>query len=409
MADAPTPADRIATARARRLRARYAAERRFRWAALGAVTLSVGFLLLLLGSVLAQGLGGFVETRIALPLDLRAARLPVTAAQLRGRGADLALASAGLDAAVDAAADRAWPSAGGAAALSPVAWKRVRDALKRDPTLLGRPFTLDLPASAAIDAAVEDGRAPPGLSVSRGLDLTFLTASDATDPAAAGIWGALKGSLLAMAVTLGLALPIGIAAAIWLEEFAPRTRWSGLIEVSVNNLAAVPSILFGLFGLAVFLGAGGLPRSAPLVAGLTLALMTLPVIVIAARAALTGVPGELRDAALGVGASRTQVVFGHVLPLAAPGVLTGAILGAARALGETAPLLLIGMRAFIAAPPADWTAPATTLPVQIFLWSDQVGRGFVEKTSAAILVLLVALFAMNGVAIALRGRYERRA
>jgi phosphate transport system permease protein len=241
-----------------------------------------------------------------------------------------------------------------------------------------------------------------------GLSLAFLTGSDATEPAQAGIWGALKGSLLTMAVTLALAFPVGVLAAIWLEEYAPRNRWTDMIEVSINNLAAVPSIIFGLLGLAVFLNLMHLPRSAPLVGGLTLALMTMPVIVIAGRNAIKAVPPSIRDAALGVGASPIQVAFHHVLPLALPGILTGTIIGMARALGETAPLLMIGMRAFIATPPGGVSDPATVLPVQIFLWSDEVSGGFVEKTSAAIIILLLFLLAMNGLAIYLRNRFERR-
>ncbi len=241
-----------------------------------------------------------------------------------------------------------------------------------------------------------------------GLSLTFLTSSDATDPAQVGIWGAFKGSLLTMMVTLGLAFPIGVLSAVYLEEYAPRNRWTDMIEVSINNLAAVPSIIFGLLGLAVFLNFMGLPRSAPLVGGMTLALMTMPVIVISGRNAIKAVPPSIRDAALGVGASRIQVVFHHVLPLALPGILTGTIIGMARALGETAPLLMIGMRAFIATPPTGISAPSSVLPVQIFLWSDEVDRAFVEKTSAAIIVLLVFLLAMNGLAIYLRNRFEQR-
>ena len=241
-----------------------------------------------------------------------------------------------------------------------------------------------------------------------GLSATFLSGSDSTDPAMAGVWGALKGSFLTILVTIGLAFTVGVLSAVYLEEFARRNRWTDLIEVSINNLAAVPSIIFGLLGLAVFLNVLHLPRSAPLVGGLTLALMTMPVIVIAGRNAIKSVPPSIRDAALGVGASRMQVVFHHVLPLALPGILTGTIIGMARALGETAPLLMIGMRAFIAAPPQGITDPATVLPVQIFLWSDEVSRGFVEKTSAAIIVLLVFMLLMNGLAIYLRNRFERR-
>jgi phosphate transport system permease protein len=241
-----------------------------------------------------------------------------------------------------------------------------------------------------------------------GLSWEFLQASDSTDPATAGVWGALKGSFLTILVTMGLAFPIGVLSAIYLEEFAPRNRFTDVIEVSINNLAAVPSIIFGLLGLAVFLNFMDLPRSAPLVGGLTLALMTMPVIVIAGRNAITSVPPSIREAALGVGASKMQVVFHHVLPLALPGILTGTIIGMARALGETAPLLMIGMRAFIAVPPSGITDPATVLPVQIFLWSDEVDRAFIEKTSAAIIVLLVFMMMMNALAIYLRNRFEQR-
>jgi len=241
-----------------------------------------------------------------------------------------------------------------------------------------------------------------------GVDLGFLTGSDSTESARAGVWGALKGSFLTIVVTMLLAFPVGVLSALYLEEFAPRNRWTDMIEVSINNLAAVPSIIFGLLGLAVFLNFMHLPRSAPLVGGLTLALMTMPVIVIAGRNAIKSVPPSIRDAALGVGASKMQVVFHHVLPLALPGVLTGTIIGMARALGETAPLLMIGMRAFIASPPQGINDPATVLPVQIFLWSDEVDRGFVEKTSAAIIVLLLFMLLMNGLAIYLRNRFERR-
>lgn len=241
-----------------------------------------------------------------------------------------------------------------------------------------------------------------------GIDWAFLSGFDSTDPATAGVWGAFKGSLLTMLVTLALSFPMGVLAAVYLEEFAPRNRWVDMVEVTINNLAAVPSIIFGLLGLAVFINFFQLPRSAPLVGGMTLALMTMPVIVIAGRNALKAVPPSIRDAALAIGASPVQVVFHHVLPLALPGVLTGTIIGMARALGETAPLLMIGMRAFVATPPDSITAPATVLPMQIFLWSDEVDSGFVQNTSAAIIVLLVFLIAMNGIAIYFRNRFEQR-
>ena len=410
------PTDWSARPLQRRLARRYAAERGFRLAGLAAVWLAAGFLAFLLGTMVWQGAGGFAETRIALPLDLARSRVALDPARLRTPGADFALAGAGLEGAVDAAATATFPRAGGAELLSDGAWLRVRDAIKADASLLARPVVLEVPVNSAVDVAYKGEGTPDaerivaalGPRLSLGPAIGFLTGADATDPTRAGIWGALKGSLLTMAVTLALAFPVGVLAALYLEEFAPRNRWTDLIEVSINNLAAVPSIIFGLLGLAIFLGTLGLPRSAPLVGGLTLALMTMPVIVISARNAVRAVPLSIRDAALSVGASPVQVVFHHVVPLALPGILTGTIIGMARALGETAPLLLIGMRAFIAAPPAGVREPATVLPVQIFLWSDEVSRGFVEKTSAAIIVLLVVLLLMNGLAIYLRDRFERR-
>ncbi len=241
-----------------------------------------------------------------------------------------------------------------------------------------------------------------------GIDWAFLTGSDSTDPAVAGIWGAFKGSLLTMAVTLALSFPMGVLAAIYLEEFAPRSKWVDWVEVSINNLAAVPSIIFGLLGLAIFIQFIGLPRSSALVGGMTLALMTMPVIVISGRNAIKAVPPSIRDAALAVGASPVQTVFHHVLPLALPGILTGTIIGMARALGETAPLLIIGMRMFAASPPESVTDASTVLPMQIFLWSDEIDQGFVQNTSAAIIVLLLFLIAMNGLAIYLRNKFETR-
>jgi len=241
-----------------------------------------------------------------------------------------------------------------------------------------------------------------------GLDWAFLTGSDATDADMAGVWGAAKGSFLTMMVTLLLSFPMGVFAAIYLEEFAPRNRWVDWVEVSINNLAAVPSIIFGLLGLAVFINTLGMARSSPLVGGLTLALMTMPVIVISGRNAIKAVPPSIRTAALGIGASRVQTVFHHVLPLALPGILTGTIIGMARALGETAPLLMIGMRAFVATPASGINDPSSVLPMQIFLWSDEIDRGFVQNTSAAIIVLLAFLLAMNGLAIYLRNKFEVR-
>jgi phosphate transport system permease protein len=237
---------------------------------------------------------------------------------------------------------------------------------------------------------------------------TFFTAGDSREPELAGIWGAAVGSFYTLIVTLLLSFPIGVAAAIYLEEYAPKNKWTDLIEVNINNLAAVPSIVFGLLGLAVFINFFGLPRSAPLVGGLVLTLMTLPTIIIASRAALMSVPPSIREAALGVGASRIQMMTHHVLPLALPGMLTGTIIGMAQALGETAPLLMIGMVAFIVDIPGGVTDPAAVLPVQIYLWADSPERAFVERTSAAIMVLLGFLITMNILAVFLRKKFERR-
>jgi phosphate transport system permease protein len=241
-----------------------------------------------------------------------------------------------------------------------------------------------------------------------GWNTRFFTSGDSRDPELAGIWGALVGSFLTLVVTLAIVFPLGVSAAVYLEEFAPRNRWTDLIEVNINNLAAVPSIVFGLLGLAVFLGAFGLPRSAPLVGGMTLALMTLPTIIISGRVAIQAVPPSIREAARGLGASPLQVVGHHLLPLAMPGILTGTIIGMARALGETAPLLMIGMVAFIVDVPHGFSDAATALPVQIFLWADSPERAYQQKTAGAIIVLLGFLVMMNATAIALRRRFERR-
>jgi phosphate transport system permease protein len=276
-------------------------------------------------------------------------------------------------------------------------------------------WTLETPASSRLitDRQVVWARAlaERGLVENRFNTLLF-TSADSREPELAGVLGALIGSILTMVVTMFLAGPIGVGAAIYLEEFAPNNRLTQIIEVNINNLAAVPSIVFGLLGLAVFINAFGLPRSAPLVGGMVLALMTLPTVIISSRAALKAVPPSIREAALGVGASKTQAVFHHVLPLAAPGILTGSIIGLAQALGETAPLLMIGMVAFIADPPslgfAGFTEPATVMPVQIFIWSSSAERAFEARTAAAIVVLLCLMISFNAVAIYLRRRFERR-
>ncbi len=402
----------------KRVKRRYAAERRFKALGFGAVALSLAFLAFLLITMATKGLGGFVQTEARLTINFAQSDLFLDPATLAGPTARTELRNADLDGVVRKAALRAYGPLG-QDMFSAGAGDRVADAILADPDLVTQSADLWLPVSSKVDIAAKSGEGTPEAlaavraikqknGLGRGFNWGFLKASDSTDPSSVGVWGALKGSFLTILVTMALAFPIGVLSALYLEEFAPRNRWTDAIEVSINNLAAVPSIIFGLLGLAVFLNVMNLPRSAPLVGGLTLALMTMPVIVIAGRNAIKSVPPSIRDAALGVGASRMQVVFHHVLPLALPGILTGTIIGMARALGETAPLLMVGMRAFIAAPPGGVTSPATVLPVQIFLWSDEVDRGFVEKTSAAIIVLLLFMLLMNGLAIYLRNRFERR-
>jgi len=244
--------------------------------------------------------------------------------------------------------------------------------------------------------------------ISRAINWNFLSSSNSREAEIAGVWGAIAGSFWTMLVTFLLAFPLGVMAAIYLEEFAPKNRITDFIEVNINNLAAVPSIVFGLLGLAVFIGFFGVPRSTALAGGIVLALMTLPTIIIASRAAIKAVPPSIREAALGVGASKVQTVSHHVLPLAMPGIMTGTIIGMAQALGETAPLLMIGMFAFIREIPTGVMEPATALPVQIYQWSDFPERLFEMKTAAAIVVLLLFLIAMNLLAILLRRRFERR-
>jgi phosphate transport system permease protein len=399
-----------------RLKKRYRAEKRFKAMGLAAILCSVAVLLFLLGTMLINGMGGFQRAELEVPIDFTQAGIPVDTSGMSQSDALQRLQAQGLPDLVQFAASKHLGDAG-AAGLSPEAWREVGAAIIADPSLLSRQQTFSLPASGDLAAALDGDGKPEARTLATALtrdgklaqkfDSGFLTRSDATDPQAVGIWGALKGSMLTMLVTLVLAFPVGVLAALYLEEYAPKNRWTDLIEVSINNLAAVPSIIFGLLGLAVFLGLFPNLRSAPLIGGMTLALMTMPVIVITGRNAVKAVPPSIRDGALAIGASPVQVVFHHVLPLALPGMLTGTIIGMARALGETAPLLMIGMRAFVASPPDSLTAPATVLPVQIFLWSDEIDRGFVERTSAAIIVLLLFLLVMNGLAIYLRNRFEK--
>jgi len=423
--------DRHGAAFEARLRRRHAAERRFRLAGLAAVAIAASILVLLLGSIAGKGWTAFQQTRIQLEIHFDAAEIDP-----QGTRDPQVLAQANTMKLIRDALAARFPEAAGRAErrqlsdlLSSGAPFELNRMLVADPSLVGRRQTVWLTASANVDQFVK-GHIPrdvpaaerkvndlqiraidtltAGGALTKAFNTTLFTAGDSRYPEQAGIGGAIVGSLLTLVVCLGLSVPIGVAAAVYLEEFAPKNRWTDLIEVNINNLAAVPSIIFGLLGLAVFLNVFGMPRSAPLVGGFVLALMTLPVIIIASRVAMKAVPPSIREAALGIGASRLQVVLHHVLPLAMPGILTGIIIGTARALGETAPLLMIGMIAFIVDIPQGFTDSATVLPVQIFMWADSPERAFVERTSAAILVLLGFLILMNGLAVFLRKKFERR-
>lgn len=413
----PTPTDWNGQIMQKRIARRYAAERRFKVMGFLAVALSTVFLAFLLFTMLGQGVRGFQRTEIAVDFDFPALTSGTTAAAISGPNADATLNSIDVPGIVELAVAQQYGDIS-EGLLTTGAAGNVRQMLMDNPGLVTSKQQLWLPVDSRLDVAFKrDGEAAAEQTVATlaqkdalrtGFNWTFLTGADATDPSAVGIWAAFKGSLMTMAITLLLAFPVGVLAALYLEEYAAKNKLTDMIEVSINNLAAVPSIIFGLLGLAVFLTMFGMPRSSALVGGLTLALMTMPVIVIAGRNAVKSVPPSIREAALGIGASPVQVVFHHVLPLALPGILTGTIIGMARALGETAPLLMIGMRAFIPAAPEGFTDATTALPVQIYLWSDEVNQGFVEKTSAAIIVLLIFLLGMNALAIYLRNRFETR-
>lgn len=409
------PTDWQGAAMQKRIAKRYAAERRFKVIGMAAIMLSAGFLAFLLVIMVGNGFRGFTQTELPVEIDFPAVTGGVSPSQFEGANGNANIQSMGLPDIVNSSIELQYGE-DGTDLFSTSGWTSVSAMILADPKIVEQKTTVYLPVTSEIDVAYKDSGTPESERIvskysdqlSTGFNWNFLSNSDATDPMQVGIWGAFKGSLITMLVTLLLAFPVGVLAALYLEEYAPKNRLTDLIEVSINNLAAVPSIIFGLLGLAVFLNFFGMPRSGALVGGLTLALMTMPVIVISGRNAVKAVPPSIREAALGIGASPLQVVFHHVLPLALPGILTGTIIGMARALGETAPLLMIGMRAFIATPPSGITDPATVLPVQIFLWSDEVDRGFVEKTSAAIIILLLFLLTMNALAIYLRNRFETR-
>ncbi|CAI8865006.1 phosphate ABC transporter permease PstA [Methylocaldum szegediense] len=407
------------------------AEKRFRLYGLASIVLGLCFVALLFGSIIARGYTAFQQTFIGLDVYFDPELIDP-----EGRRDPATLMEGDYDRLLKNTLSSMFPDVTARQEkralyrlLSSAASYDLRDQVLANPELIGKSARVWVPADDDVDMLVKGQLQRTGAEgerrikdyqvawidklagegrIKKSFNAAFFTSGDSREPELAGIWGAVTGSLFTLLVTLSLSLPIGMAAAIYLEEFAPRNRWIDLIEVNINNLAAVPSIVFGLLGLAVFINFFGLPRSSPLVGGLVLSLMTLPVIIIAGRSALKAVPPSVREAALGVGASPMQTVFHHVLPLAIPGMMTGAIIGMARALGESAPLLMIGMVAFIVDIPRSVLEPATVLPVQIYLWADSPERAFVERTSAAIIVLLVFLILMNGLAVYIRKRFERR-
>jgi phosphate transport system permease protein len=413
---------------ARLRKKRYAAERRFRLYGIISISIALGALCLLIGNMATKGWSAFMQTYIILEVELPRDDLApggkIDTETLRAANYVSYLRKSLRDNIPGVTSRRDRRSL--YKLISSGATLDLQNRVLADTKLIGRKISIAAVASDDVDQFIKDNiTAGTGGKISNKQAAWIKTLSDAgrvekrfntnlfsngdsREPELAGIWGATMGSLLTMFVTVLLSFPLGVAAAIYLEEFARKNRWTDIIEVNINNLAAVPSIVFGLLGLAVFLSFFGLPRSAPLVGGIVLALMTLPTIIIASRAALGAVPPSIREAAIGMGASPMQVVLHHVLPLAFPGILTGTIIGAARALGETAPLLMIGMVAFIVDIPGSITDPATVLPVQIYLWADSPERAFVERTAAATLILLTFLILMNLIAVILRKKFERR-
>lgn len=413
------------------LKKRRAAERRFRWYGQASIIAGLLALLVLLTSIVHSGYGGFFQTVLILDVKMDQGLIDP-----EGHREAAIIAEADFGLLLKQSLYDMFPDVRErndkrqlAALVSNGAAQTLRKMVLKDPSLIGEILHVEVAAGPAVDTvyhgdvdrhasqtdrSVSDrqlqwiDRLVSEDKVAQRFNASFFTSGDSRNPEQAGILGAMVGSFFTIIVTVLLALPVGIAAAIYLEEFSPRNRWTDFIEVNINNLAAVPSIVYGLLGLAVFINFFEMPRSSPTVGGLVLSLMTLPVVIIASRSALKSVPPSIREAAFGIGASKVQMVFHHVMPLAMPGMMTGAIIGLARALGESAPLLMIGMVAFIVDVPGSALDPSTVLPVQIYLWADSPERGFVRLTSAAILVLLAFLICMNGLAVYLRKRFEKR-
>jgi len=414
------------------LKKRYAKEKRFQFFGIVSITVSFLFLLILLTNIFSQGIPAFQQTYVKLDIKLDGKSLGISK-----DSSSEELFKANYSKLIKTTLKEMFPGVKGRKqkrALKQLVSKSaaydLRDRIIENPTLLGTTQSFWFLAKDDVDVFMKGDidRTLPEADrrikdfqlkwidqlvaedrLEKRFNTTFFTAGDSREPEQAGIRGALIGSLLTMLVTMALSFPIGVLAAVYLEEFAPQNnRWVDIIEININNLAAVPSIVFGLLGLAVFIGFFGVPRSAPLVGGLVLTLMTLPTIIIASRAAIKSVPPSIREAALGLGASRVQTTFGHVVPLAMPGILTGTIIGMAQALGETAPLLVIGMVAFVADIPQGIFDSSTVMPVQIYLWSDSPERAFTERTSAAIMVLVGFLVVMNFIAVILRKKFEKK-
>ena len=415
-----------------RLKRRYGKEMRFRWWGRAAISIALAALLWLLVSLVGTGYTAFRQNFMTVDITLTESVIDPSGARdtdtLRGANFRKIIQET-MYAQFPEVTDRRDRQQLFGLVSASGATNQIRQMVYNDPSLIGQTITLTVPASdqvdqlikGYIDTDVDESRRKisdkqiywvealqdRGVIKSK-FNKIFFTNPDSRDPELAGIASAVMGSVMILAVAFVLAFPIGVGAAVYLDEFAPRNKFTDLIEININNLAAVPSIVFGLLGLAVFLNFFGMPRSIPLVGGMVLALRVFPTIVISTRAALQSVPPSMVDGALSLGASHTQAVFHQKLPLAAPGILTGSIIGMAQALGETAPLLMIGMVAFVTEVPSSLTEPATALPVQIFLWSDSAERAWAERTSAAILVLLAVLVIMNGLAIYLRSRLEKR-
>jgi len=410
-----------------RLKKRYASEARFKTYGRLAIIIALSFLVLLIGRIVIQGIGTFTTNTVTLQVYLDPAK--VDPAALEGVNYDYMIGLALLKKMGETEDEYGTNSGEAMDLVSRDLGFQLLNRLKADKSLIGKTVSVTGPMKADADLYYkgELKRATPESdrklnnrqldwldrlkkdgAVTGGFNVAFFTHGDSTEPEQAGVLGAVIGSALMLIVTALIAVPMGVLAAVWLEEFAPKNRWTDIIEVNINNLAAVPSIVYGLLGLAVFINWLGMPRGAPITGGVVLALMALPTIIIATRSALKAVPPSIREAALGVGASRTQTVFHHVLPQAMPGVMTGTILSLAHALGETAPLLMIGMIAFNPGIPEGFTSSASVLPVQVFIWENASERAFHERTAAAIIVLLAFMIVMNAAAVILRRRFERR-